>query len=387
MSTVVNTPRVAGAVDLGGARLRVPWATVLPLAVVAAFGSTFWIIAIRGAVGAVERTAPAAFPTWLRESTLLLPLYVFAVLGALTLALRWFRGDRPRMGATVAVFLLVVAAVTAVGTVVLVANAVYDYHLQSTHLVAMNATHGPCNVNCVASRQHDAYVLQVRAIAFGSALMLVSNLVLLGLLIAFRGGRLNIVSARRSSQRVSRFDSVELFLLAGLLGTAVVHATLVAEQLAAWPEAGIVLLLLVVAEVDAALLFLLRLRSVQYVGTAVVSAVPLLVWLYSRTAGLPFGPEAATARPVGLTDTVTALLEMATLVVALAALRSRKSRGCGPAEHPVTAAIAAVVAVTVAGAAVGVGLLGKERTSRHQPGDHIHATAALRGGATTDLVS
>ena len=34
----------------------VPWRTVLPLAVVLAFADGFWIISLRGAVGALERT-------------------------------------------------------------------------------------------------------------------------------------------------------------------------------------------------------------------------------------------------------------------------------------------------------------------------------------------
>jgi hypothetical protein len=367
MTTVVNTPRVAGAGDAGGARLRVPWGTVLPLAVVAACGSTFWIIAVRGAVGAIGRTS-GPFPAWLRESTLMLPLYVFAVLGALTLALRWFGRDRQRKRAALAAFLLVVAAVSVVGTVVLTVNAVYDYHLSATHLAAMNATHGPCNAACVASQEQDAIGLQERAVAFGSALILLSNLVLLGLLVAFRGGKLDIAAARRAPKRVGRFDNTELFLLAGLLGAAVVHATVVAEQLSRWPAAGIALLLLTVAEVDVALLFLLRLRSVQYVATAVVSAVPLLVWLYSRTAGLPFGPDAGVPQPVGLADAALAALSAATLVVAILALRSRRSRQVSRSsgsQHAARLALAGVVAISAVGLAGGLGLIAVGGASGH----------------------
>ena len=39
------------------ARLRVvPWLSVLPLAVVLAYADGFWIIALRGSVGSIERT-------------------------------------------------------------------------------------------------------------------------------------------------------------------------------------------------------------------------------------------------------------------------------------------------------------------------------------------
>lgn len=391
MTTVVNTPRVAGAGDAGGARLRVPWGTVLPLAVVAAFGSTFWIIAIRGAVGAVERTISAPFPTWLRESTLMLPLYVFAVLGALTLALRWFRRDRQRTRTTIATFLLVVGAVSAVGAVVLVVNAVYDYQLGAAHLIAMNSAHGGCNPACVAQQQQDAFGLQVRAVTFGSLLVLVTNLALLGLLVALRGGKLDIASARpaskRAAGRMGRFDNVELFLLAGLLGAAVVHATVIGEQLARWPAAGIAVLLLTVAEVDAALLFLLRLRSVQYLATAVMSAVPLLLWLYSRTAGLPFGPDAGIRQPIGLTDAAVALLEATTLAVAVAALLSRRSseestrsgRLPSTSPHASRLALAGVVAVASVGLGGGLGLVAAA-------GQPSHAQHARHSGPPTVVV-
>ena len=48
-----------------------------------------------GRVGAIERTE-RPFADWLRESTLCLPVFVFAVLAALTLALHWFGTDGGR---------------------------------------------------------------------------------------------------------------------------------------------------------------------------------------------------------------------------------------------------------------------------------------------------
>ncbi len=80
----------------GGDRRRasVSWSHVLPLAVVLAFANGFWIIALRGAIGAIERTS-APFSAWWHESTLLVPVYVVAVLAAFLLAQRWF-GPRPQ---------------------------------------------------------------------------------------------------------------------------------------------------------------------------------------------------------------------------------------------------------------------------------------------------
>ena len=56
----------AGALE---GRLGVPWLTVLPLAAVMAYADGFWMMSLRGAVGAIERTQEP-FTSWWRESTL-----------------------------------------------------------------------------------------------------------------------------------------------------------------------------------------------------------------------------------------------------------------------------------------------------------------------------
>ena len=64
-------------------RLSVPWLTVLPFAAAMAYADGFWMVALRSAVGSIQRSQEP-FTTWLRESTLAVPFYLFAVLGALT---------------------------------------------------------------------------------------------------------------------------------------------------------------------------------------------------------------------------------------------------------------------------------------------------------------
>ena len=60
------------------ARPAVPWLTVIPLAAMMAYADGFWMVSLRGAVGAIERTQEP-FASWLRESTVLLPAFVLAV--------------------------------------------------------------------------------------------------------------------------------------------------------------------------------------------------------------------------------------------------------------------------------------------------------------------
>src|SRR5262245_51542137 len=123
------------------ARPAVPWSTVIPLAVVMAFGDGFWVISLRGAVGAIERTQ-TPFSSWLRESTELVPIYAVAVLGALLLAMRWFGAGSRGTRAIVATGALVAAAGTVAGAAVLAASAWYDYHLQVAQLGAMGSMDG-----------------------------------------------------------------------------------------------------------------------------------------------------------------------------------------------------------------------------------------------------
>jgi nitrate reductase NapE component len=173
---------------------------------------------------------------------------------------------------------------------------------------------------------------------------------------------------------LARFDNVDRLLLATLLGAAAIHATVVHGLLAQWPAAGIAVLLLMIAEVDTALLFQLRLRSAPYVAAAVVSAGPLLVWVYALTAGLPFGPHAGAAQRLSLTGTTAALLEVATLAIAVAALRHRRRPRRAATKHSVRLAVTGVVAVSVIGAAVGIGAMGSATPLPRQH-HHHHATA------------
>jgi len=357
---------------------RAPWSTVLPLAAVAAYGSGFWLIVIRGAVGAIERTQ-APFTTWLTESTLLLPLYVFAVLAAVTLAVRWFGTGPLRLRAAALTLLLVALAATLAATAVQAVSAVYDYRLQTTQVLNM-AEHLPaCGTHCIAAQQRSGLLLQVHALGLGSLVLLASNVVLLSFVIGLRGGRLELVSssraARRDTGRLARFDNVDRFLLATLLGAAAVHGSLVHAQLAHWPLAGLALLLLTIAEVDAALLFLLNTRSMHYLAAAVVSAVPLLLWTYAHTTGLPFGPHPGVAQQLSLTGTTAAVLQAATLVVAVVALRRPRPSRAVQAQRSARLALAGVVAVTVIAAGVGLGVMGSATPLPHQQSHHHHATA------------
>jgi hypothetical protein len=208
MSTISVNATTERRGTLRGRLSVYPWLTVLAMAVVLAYGDGFWMTSLRGAVGSVERTQ-GPFATWLRESTLVLPVFIFAVLGALTLGTRLFGPVLRRPKTVVATAMLIVAAGTMVGIAEIAASSAYDYHLQSSQLELMESMRSTDSTGSMGSmdsmgsmgsteqQQQATLGLQVRAVGYGSGLLLVTNLVLVGWVLAIRGGRLDVVRMTR----------------------------------------------------------------------------------------------------------------------------------------------------------------------------------------------
>jgi len=367
MSTIAINATTERSQTLRG-RSGVPWLTVVPLAVVLAYADGFWIISLREAVGAIERTGQP-FANWLRESTLAVPLFVLAVLGALTLALRWFGPVLRKPRTVLATALLVASAGTLVGIAQIVASAAYDYHLQSNLLQFMGSMRsmpsmpGMSSMGSTEAQEQASLGLQARALAYGSVLLLVTNLVLVGWLVAVRRGRLDVSTTRPRAARTlpagptvaadsphSRVDDLRLLLAAGLVGSAAIHAAVIPEHLSEWAAAGVFFIVLTGAELAVAALLLARSQPLVLLAAAAVSIGPLAVWLCSRTLGLPFGPEAGVPETVGLADLAACALEVATLLIAVILLRAsgwlRRRSG---SAHVRGLAVVAVVAITAIG--------------------------------------
>ena len=353
--SIASTTEHPGAVQ---ARPAVPWLTVVPLAVVMSYADGFWMTSLRGAVGAIERTQEP-FTSWWRESTLLVPVYLFAVLGALTLALRWF-GPTMRPKAVVVTALLVAVAGAVAGIGQIVASSVYDYYLQSDQLALMDSMHGICVGSCLEQAQQSTFAALVRAVVYISGFLLVTNLVLVGWVVAMRGGKLNVSTTRQQHAGAvdtpgmtrSRVDDLRLLLVAGLIGSAHIHAAVFPGQVTEWPAAGVFFLLLAVGEIAVvAMLLARRPHRSALLAAAVILAGPLVLWLYSRTAGLPFGPAAGL--PLGLSDWVACALEVGALIAAVVLLRNTPSlRRRPPASaHVRSLILVAVIAVTAIGIA------------------------------------
>jgi hypothetical protein len=335
----------------------VPWRTVIPLAAMMAYADGFWMVSLRGAVGAIERTQEP-FMSWLRESTALLPVFVLAVIAALTLALRWFGPVLSGRKAFCTAALLVAAAGTLAGTLMLAASEAWDYALQHE---LMSTMHHAGSGQSVEQLNQASLGLQLAALGYGAGLLLATNLVVTGWTVAILGGRLDVsrqpkaAPQRTRLPRIAGMDLRQTLAAVALFGCAAIHLAVIPGHLDHWVVASAFFLALALAEVVGGVLLLGRPGRNVLVAVAAASVVPLALWLWSRTSGLPVGPNPGTAEPVGIADSAAGLLELGTLVVAVVLLRARH-RGTAGTERR-TAASAHVRALAVVGA-IAIGSLG-----------------------------
>ena len=191
--------------------LKVSWVTIAVFAVVIAYSDGFWLTSLQGAVGAIERKH-SPFGRWLRDSTLMLPLFALAVLAAMLLARRLVGNSRRKLVKVSATALLIVVISGAVGISEVAASSAYDYRLQTRHLELSSHSHGSaiavdpgavvpppraCNALCEAKRE--TLTVHVRAVKFASMVLLISNLVLVAWVLALRSEQL--WQPRRASDR------------------------------------------------------------------------------------------------------------------------------------------------------------------------------------------
>ena len=352
--TITKLPERPAASQGGGPPPSgVPWATVLPLAVPLGLTASFWTVALRTSLGSIERTG-SPFASWARESALLLPFFVLAVLAALTLAQRRYGRDIRGFREVGAASLLVTAFGTLAGVVQLGISSAYDYHLQVSQMATMASMQASCPADCQGALQQATLGLQERAVLVGGLILLVSNIVVVAWVTALRGWRLRLTSTHTSppgqAQVLDRLGFARTVLVSGLVGSAAIHAAVVPEHLAEWTAAGVFFVLLALVEMGLGALVVVRRDHVLHLACLAVSVGPLLVWLGSRTAGLPFGPEAGVPEAVGLADVAACLLEVATAVAALSLLRSPRRTARRPlAVHEIRFAFVLVVAVSALG--------------------------------------
>jgi hypothetical protein len=234
-----------------------------------------------------------------------------------------------------------------------------------------------CGADCIARLQSDSFWLQAHAVGYGAALVLLTNVLVVGWMVAMRGGRLHVVANRTA--RASRVDDRSLGLAGALVGAAVIHVAVVPDHLLEWAAAGIFFVVLAVVQLLVGAAALLRPGRLVWLASVVVAAGPIVLWAVSRTVGLPLGPEPGVPEALGMSDLACAVLEAAAVALALS-LRSRASREDGataPSAHRTALVVLAMLAVTLVGvAANGMLLLGGDAHGSSTPQSQTQASAS-----------
>jgi hypothetical protein len=112
---------------------------------------------------------------------------------------------------------------------------------------------------------------------------------------------------------------------AGLLGAETIHVVVMAEHFTQWLPAGLFFLVVAVLEGLAAVALIVGAsRRVEQLAI-VLNLATVAVWVVSRTVGLPVGPMAGMAEPVGRADLIATTLELATVAVLLVKVRESET--------------------------------------------------------------
>lgn len=330
---------------------------VLTFSVLLATADWFWVIVLRGAVGATERTRDP-FISWVQGSVLLTPLFAFAILAALALAHRWFGPVLRRKRSVLATTLLTVVASTLAGVGALVVSGAYDLRLQLTMLDHMQPMGTQCLGSCRDLMKDATLTLQLQALGVGILIMLVTNLVLIAWLVALRGGRMSPGRQLPPSvpgfgdRRATWLPEVQLALAASLVGTGTVLAVHATADLIRSVVAAMLLLMAATAQLAVAHVAMTRPGRRAWLAAAGLAVALPALWLYAHTAGNPIAAVLGSPGSVGLAEGAVGVLELATLAAAGLLLSGPAWLRRAPASpHAGKLGVVGIVAV----AAIGVG--------------------------------
>jgi hypothetical protein len=167
-------------------------------------------------------------------------------------------------------------------------------------------------------------------------------------------------------------------VVAALVGSSIVHATVVGEHLGEWAPAGLFFLCLVLVESAFGVLAVLAWSRVVALLVLASSLATVAVWAVSRTVGMPIGPaDFRVPEQVAAPDLVCGALELAAAAVCAHSLVSHRAAASpSPLENGsvqlvlaglVVVSVAAVTVVGVAPAVTGGG------------GHHAHGAASALG--------
>lgn len=185
----------------------------------------------------------------------------------------------------------------------------------------------------------------VWVVAGGAALALVAAL------LSTREAAVEVVDAPATASRTVGAGPAAAAAL--LLASAVVHLAVAPEHFHAWTAYGVFFVVCALAQLAAALLVLVRPTPALWRGVAVASAAVVVLWVVTRTSGLPFGPDRGQAEALGYADVFSSATEVAVAVLAAALARGARplpalrSRLAVPAQALAGLALSAATVLAV----------------------------------------
>ena len=150
------------------------------------------------------------------------------------------------------------------------------------------------------------------------------------------------------------------------LGAGLVHLSVVREHAEHWWAQGAFLLIVGLLQLAWAVAALCLPRAPFRRAFSGLTMGLVLTWVVSRTAGLPFGPDAGVAEPVGVSDGLAVVLEIGVLAALVL------SRWRGSARDPVHGRHAAAVVGLLFTGALGVSALTVPALAASDAGEHAH---------------
>jgi hypothetical protein len=157
----------------------------------------------------------------------------------------------------------------------------------------------------------------------------------------------------RATRPVCPPDALRFTVAVASAGAATIHFAVADQHFAEYLLFGVFFVVVGLAQLGWVVVALSNPTRGVYVIGAIGNALVVLTWVASRTAGLPFGPEAGEPEPVGTADVVSTAFELVIVVGALMLLRGRGRPTWGARFVPAVVATAAIAltAVSLAGLA------------------------------------
>lgn len=122
--------------------------------------------------------------------------------------------------------------------------------------------------------------------------------------------------SKREAARPPRQDLGSVVCAAILLaGAALIHAAVMRAHLDHWRPESMFFLVLTMAEAYLAVGLLLWDSWGLYMATIALNLATAAIWLWSRTVGLPIGPDAFHAESIGALDAICTAFELGACVL------------------------------------------------------------------------